>query len=110
MLHLATRWKFGLMDNTVSEIRRHSRRLIAVLRAIIRRSAESATDHRDYADRLESRVGALARVQEMILRDPAEGVDLEELIQGELLAQVVPAARCRISGPETRIAADAALP
>jgi two-component system CheB/CheR fusion protein len=97
------------MDMKVSEFRRHSRRFIAVLRALIRRSAESATDKRDYADRLECRVGALARVQEMILRN-AEGVDLQELILDELLAQVIPQARCRISGPNTQIAADAALP
>jgi two-component system CheB/CheR fusion protein len=98
------------MDMKISEFRRHSRRFVAVLRALIRRSAASATDKRDYADRLECRVGALARVQEMILRTPAEGVDLHELILDELLAQVIPQARCRISGPNTQIAADAALP
>jgi two-component sensor histidine kinase len=98
------------MDMKVSEFRWHSRRFIAVLRALIRRSAESATDKRDYADRLECRVGALARVQEMILRNPAGGVDLHELLLEELLAQLIPEARCRISGPNTQIAAEAALP
>jgi len=98
------------MTNSPSEFRRQSRELFAVLRAVVRRSADSASSAGDYAARLEARIGALARVHEMLLRAPLDGVDLEEMVHAELLAQAIPAARCRVSGPETRIRGDASLP
>jgi two-component system, chemotaxis family, CheB/CheR fusion protein len=98
------------MTNMDAEFRRQSRRLFAVLRAIVRRSTDRAGSTGDYAARLEGRIGALARVHEMILRAPQDGVDLEEMVQAELLAQAIPAARCRVSGPDTRIRGEAPLP
>jgi two-component system, chemotaxis family, CheB/CheR fusion protein len=98
------------MKEMDAEFRRQSRRLFAVLRAIVRRSTESAGSKDDYAARLEGRIGALARVHDMILRAPDDGVDLEELVQAELLAQAIPIARCRVSGPDTRIRGEAPLP
>jgi len=98
------------MEDMNAEFRRQSRRLFAVLRAIVRRSTDSAASKGDYAARLEGRIGALARVHDMILRAPRDGVDLEEMVHAELLAQAVPAARCRVSGPDTRICGEAPLP
>jgi two-component system CheB/CheR fusion protein len=98
------------MENMDAEFRRQSRRLFAVLRAIVRRSTESAGSTSDYAARLEGRIGALARVHDMILRAPQDGVDLEEMVHGELLAQAIPVARCRVAGPDTRICGEAPLP
>lgn len=97
------------MEDVNAELRRQSRRLLAVLRAIVRRGTESATSTRDYAARLEGRIGALARVHDIVLRAPHAGVDLEELVNSELLAQAIPAARCRVSGPDTRILGQAPL-
>ena len=98
------------MADMNAEFRRQSRRLFAVLRAIVRRSTGSARSKGDYAVRLEGRIGALARVHDMILRAPEDGVDLEEMVQAELLAQAIPAARCRVAGPDTRICGEAPLP
>jgi len=98
------------MQDVNAEFRRQGRRLFAVLRAIVRRSTESAASTGDFAARLEGRIGALARVHDMFLRAPHDGVDLEELIQAELLAQTLPMARCRVSGPDTRIRGEAPLP
>jgi len=98
------------MNDMNAEFRRQSRRLFAVLRAIVRRSTDSASSTGDYAARLEGRIGALARVHDMFLRAPDDGVDLEEMVRAELLAQAIPAARCRISGPDTRICGEAPLP
>lgn len=98
------------MDDSHGEFRRHSRRLFAVLRAIVRRGADGTGGERDFAARLESRIGALGRVQEMIMRSPTEGIDFEELVHGELLAQAIPPSRYHASGPDTRISADAAMP
>jgi two-component system CheB/CheR fusion protein len=98
------------MNDSNTEFRRHSRRLFSVLRAVVRRSADSASKERDVAARIESRIGALGRVHEMLMRSPREGIDFEELVQGELLAQAVPVGRYRVAGPDTRIGSEAAMP
>ena len=97
------------MDNTNAEFRRHSRRLFSVLRAIVRRSSDSASNKRDLAARIESRIGALGRVHEMIMRSPREGIDFEELVHEELLAQAVSASQYRATGLDTRIGSEAAI-
>jgi two-component system, chemotaxis family, CheB/CheR fusion protein len=98
------------MEDMSAEFRRQSRRLFAVLRAIVRRSSDSAASKGDFAARLEGRIGALARVHDMYLRSPDDGVDLEEMVRAELLAQAIPIACCRVSGPDTRIRGEAPLP
>lgn len=98
------------MNDMDAEFRRQSRRLFAVLRAIVRRSTESALSTGDYAARLEGRIGALAHVHDMVLRAPQDGVDLDEMVNAELLAQAIPESRCRVGGPDTRIRGEAPLP
>ena len=97
-------------DNSNAEFRRQLRSLFALLRAIVRRGADGESSKSDYAAYLEGRVGALARVQDMLMRAPEDGIDLEELVHGELLAQATPATRYRAIGPDTRIAREAAMP
>jgi two-component system CheB/CheR fusion protein len=98
------------MDNSNVEFRRQLRGLFAVLRAMVRRSSAGEGSREDYAALLEERIGALARVQDMLMRAPSEGVDLAELVHGELLAQTIPASRYGVAGPDTRIGPDAAIP
>lgn len=98
------------MQPPSAEFRRQLRSLFAVLRAIVRRSSEGDSNKSDYAAHLEGRIGALARVHDMLMRAPEQGIDLEELIHNELLAQSVPAHRYRAIGPDTRIGREAAMP
>jgi two-component system CheB/CheR fusion protein len=97
-------------DNSNAEFRRQLRSLFAILRAIVRRSAIGESSKSDYAAYLEGRIGTLARVQDMLMRAPGDGIDLEELVHGELLAQAAPASRYRALGPDTRIGREAAMP
>jgi two-component sensor histidine kinase len=97
------------MDATHAEFQRQLRSVFTVLRAVVRRTSEGRDDLEEYAAHLESRIGALARVNEMLLRGPI-GVDLHELVCGELLAQAVPAAQYSVDGPEIRLAREAAAP
>jgi two-component system, chemotaxis family, CheB/CheR fusion protein len=97
-------------DNSNAEFRRQLRSLFAMLRAIVRRSAAGESSKSDYAANLEGRLGALARVQDMLMRAPDDGIDLEEMVHGELLAQAAPASRYRAIGPDTRIGREAAMP
>ena len=90
------------------EFLRQLRSLFAVLRAIVRNSATGENSKEEFAARLEGRIGALARVHDMVMRAPGDGIDLEELVRGELLAQRIPDASYRAEGPDTRIGIEAA--
>jgi two-component system CheB/CheR fusion protein len=98
------------MEQSNAEFRRHSRRLFSMLRAIVRRSADSATTKPDLAARIESRLGALGRAYEMIMRSSTQGIDLEELVHEELLSQAIPSSRYRAAGPHTRVGSEATIP
>jgi two-component system CheB/CheR fusion protein len=91
-----------------SEFHRQLRSLFAFLRILVRDSASGRESVDDYAAHLEGRIGALARIQEILMRAPQEGVDLEEILCGELLAQAVPAKRYHMQGPDIRIGREAA--
>ncbi len=96
------------METTPAEFQRQLRGLFAVLRTLVRQTTQGRESVEDYAARLEGRIGALARVHEMLMRAPAEGVDLQEIVGAELLAQAVAEVRYRIEGPEIRIARESA--
>jgi len=98
------------LESPNAEFRRRLRSLFAVLRAIVRHSSAGENSKDDYAALLEGRIGALARVHDMLMRAPEVGVDLEELVHGEMLAQAVTSQRYDASGRDTRIAQEAAMP
>jgi two-component system CheB/CheR fusion protein len=98
------------MENSNAEFRRQVRGLFAILRAIVRRSADGDISKSDYVAHLEGRIGALARAHDMLMRAPDEGVDLEEIVHAELLAQAVHSQRYRAFGPDTRVGREAAVP
>ena len=91
-----------------SEFHRQLRSLFAFLRILVRDSAIGRESVDDYAAHLEGRIGALARIQEMLMRAPKEGVDLEEILCSELLAQAVPDNRYQTHGLDIRIGAESA--
>lgn len=89
-----------------STLRHQIRNILGVLRAIMRRSAETATSVADYAAHLEGRFDALLRVQSQVLSSPDTRVDLHTLVANELLAHVVrDGEKARISGDDVRLPA-----
>jgi two-component sensor histidine kinase len=90
------------------EHRRQIRGLLAMIRAIIRRTARSDQSAEEYAGLLEGRLGALARVQDMLMRVPHAGADLMELASAEFLAQGVPEDRVTLAGPSVPLAGSVA--
>ncbi|MDB6102385.1 MAG: methyltransferase [Gammaproteobacteria bacterium] len=90
------------------EHRRQIRGLLAMIRAIIRRTARSDQSAEEYAGLLEGRLGALARVQDMLMRVPDAAADLMELASAEFLAQGVPEERVTLAGPSVPLAATVA--
>lgn len=93
-----------------SECHRQLRSLFAFLRILIRDSAGGRQSVDDYSAHLEGRISALARAHEMLMRAPTEGVDLQEMVCAEVLAQTVPDEQYTVDGPEIRIAREAASP
>jgi two-component sensor histidine kinase len=95
------------------EYRRQIRGLLAMMRAIVRLTARSDQSAEEYAAALEGRLGALARVQDMLMRVPDSGADLLELVSAEFLAQGVPEDRAVLAGTplvlSSKVAASIAL-
>jgi two-component system CheB/CheR fusion protein len=95
------------------EHRRLTRGLLATIRAIVRRTARPELSAEEFAAQLEGRLGALGRVQDMLMRVPDAGADLMELISAEFLAQAIPDERVNIQGPTValsgKVAASLAL-
>ena len=90
------------------EHRRQIRGLLAMIRAIIRRTARADQSAEEYAGLLEGRLGALARVQDMLMRVPDAGADLMELASAEFLAQGVPEDRVTLTGPSVPLTSNVA--
>jgi len=86
------------------DFQRQVRSLLAVVRSIVRRTVETNRSVEDYAAHLEGRLGAIARVQGLLLRAPDARVDLEELVRMELLAQSIVDDRTRVDGPRILLA------
>jgi two-component system, chemotaxis family, CheB/CheR fusion protein len=92
------------------EYRREARSLLARIRALVRRTAQTPRALDDYVAHLEGRLGALARAQEIWMRAPSAGIDLMELISDEFLAQGIPAQRVEVEGEPVSLAVRTAAP
>ncbi len=81
------------------ELRHRLRSTVALLRMIIRKSAESRTDLDAYMGLLEDRLDAIARVQ--AIADEEGVIELQKLLTDELLHyRPLDDVRVRLSGPE----------
>jgi two-component sensor histidine kinase len=90
------------------ELRHRVRNVLAVVRSLIARSAETSDTVQDLAAHLDGRIAAVTRVQSVLMRNPRAGVDLEDLIRDELLAQSADDERVKIEGPRISLPAKAA--
>jgi len=84
----------------VAELQHRVRNILAVIRSIVSRTAETSQTVEDLSAHLDGRLAALARTQVLLTRSPGAGVDLESLVRDELLAQVADEERIVIAGPE----------
>src|SRR6516225_9039313 len=70
----------------LAELQHRVRNTLAVIRSIVRRTAETSETVEDFANHLDGRIGAFSRVQVAVTRDPLAGFDFAELISEELRA------------------------
>lgn len=106
----AMRVSEGQAKLLLAELQHRVRNTLAVMRSIVRRTAATSDTVDDYAAQLEGRIDAFARVQAAVTRDPAAGIDLEQLVSHELLAYAAHEGEQvrSIAGPPVRLRAKAA--
>lgn len=84
----------------VGELQHRVRNTLAVIRSIVRRTAATSETVDEMSAHLLGRIGAFARVQAMVDRDPQAGVELTSLVEEELLAHAAKESEAlRIKGP-----------
>ena len=81
------------------ELQHRVRNTLAMVRSIVGRTIQKADNVESVGKVLEGRIDALARVQASLTRRAGVGVDLENLIRGELLAQTADPSAFDITGP-----------
>jgi PAS domain S-box-containing protein len=93
----------------LAELQHRVRNTIAVIRSIVRRTAENSDDVDDLVNHLDGRIDAYARVQLAVTRDPIAGFDLGELIADELRACAThEGEQFTLDGPPVRLTPKAA--
>jgi two-component sensor histidine kinase len=86
-----------------TELQRRVRNNLALVRSIIRRSNETADSAEHFALHLEARMSALTRIQGALVTAGTLGVELEELVRTELIANAVPGRQYAVQGPAVRL-------
>ncbi|PVE20746.1 hypothetical protein DC522_30540 [Microvirga sp. KLBC 81] len=88
----------------LGELQHRVRNTLAVIRSIVRRTAQTSKSVEDYAMHLDGRINAFARVQTAVARNPAAGLDLTDLIVDELLTYAAhQGEQVQITGPSVRL-------
>ena len=98
----------GRQEVLLAELQHRVRNIMAVIRTVAARTAENSATVADYAARLGGRLEAFARTQVILTRHAGVGVDLEEMVRDELMAQTTQGGQVDIGGPHVRLSAKAA--
>jgi two-component sensor histidine kinase len=91
------------------ELQHRVRNALGVIRALVRRTAETSETLEDLASHLDGRINAFARVQSALARNPSAGLDLELLLSDEILtSSVQEPGRVTLKGPAVSLTPKAA--
>jgi two-component sensor histidine kinase len=91
----------------MADLQYRLRNVLGLVRSLVRHTAETSFSTGELATNLEARIGALARIHGIVMRQLEVGVDLQELIDSELVANDV-RQKVTASGPAVRLRAKAA--
>ena len=92
----------------LAELQHRVRNIMAMIRAIVGRTAETSDSVETFASHLTGRLNSMARTQVLLTRSVEAGVDLENMILNELKAQGASDNRFTVEGSEVRLSAKAA--
>ena len=84
----------------LAELQHRVRNILAMIRSVARRTAETSDTVREYAQHLEGRINAMARTQAILTRKPGSPVDLQGIVDSELLSVVAQEDKVWCEGPE----------
>ena len=90
------------------ELQHRVRNILALVRSLVRRTAETGENVADVAELLDGRIGALARTQTLLTRSAGAGVELAVLVREELLAQAADNVEVSVQGPPVTLSPKAA--
>jgi PAS domain S-box-containing protein len=85
------------------ELQLRVRNILAEVRSIAARTAETNQDPDEFFIHFDGRLSALARTHNMLTRGAEAAADLEELIRDEFLAAAVDDDRIEVAGPPVRL-------
>lgn len=91
----------------LAEYQRHVKNLVATIRSIAIRTAETSASLEEFSAHFDGRLAALARTQRILVRAGSFDIDLEEMVHEELLAQAVQK-DTTVQGPSIRLSLKAA--
>lgn len=92
----------------LAELQHRVRNILAMLRSVAGRTAETAETVEDYWQHLEGRISTMARTQGLLTRGIGSGADLQNLVLDELSAQAAQPSRYTVTGPDITLAGKAA--
>lgn len=92
----------------LAELRHRVRNILAMIRSLVTRTASEEMSAFDYAQHLAGRLDAVARTQAILTSRPGEGIEIEDLVREELLAQAPAEDRFHLEGPAVLLSPKAA--
>ena len=92
----------------LAELQHRVRNILALLRALLKRTADTAPSVADYEALMTGRLMALARTQALLTRATNVGVEIGGMIRKELNAQAYQEGQYELSGPQLMISPKAA--
>lgn len=104
----ALRESEGMLRLLLAELQHRVRNILATVRAIGTRTGKTYKSLGDFMAHFDGRLSALGRTQTVLTRAPGAGVDLENLIREELLAQAASESQVTIAGPDILLSPKAA--
>lgn len=87
----------------LAELQHRVRNIMAMIRSMMRRSADGATEVADYEALLEGRLLALARVQTLLTRQGNSGGSLRDIVESEVSAQAHHGGQFELVGPDVHL-------
>ncbi|HEY0629714.1 MAG TPA: PAS domain S-box protein [Sphingomicrobium sp.] len=88
----------------VAELQHRVRNTLAVIRSIVRRTANTADSVEEFEQNLDGRLSSFARTQAYVTRDFEGSMDLEMIVRDELLAHAAgDSEQVSIEGPPVRL-------
>ena len=87
----------------LAELQHRVRNIMAIIRAIAARTAETAGSVQGYAEAIAGRLLTLARVQALLTRAANAGVGIADIVRDELRAQAPHEAQFDLRGPDVML-------